>query len=118
MFFKPIRLTRRRAVFFVLALGVVLLTVILLLGAAERNRLPARHSTVRSVEECAAYLAALGWQTDPESADCRESVLPRTFDRVFSDYAQLQRQQGFDLAAWRGERILIYSLRVTNYGAH
>lgn len=117
MLLKPIRLTRRRAVFFVLALGVALCAVILLVSAADCRSAAARRGLVRSEADCIDYLASLGWETDAETVAFRDSVLPRTFDGVFADYAALQKQQGFDLSAWRGEPIVIYTARVTNYGA-
>ena len=117
MLLKPVRLTRRRAVFYVLALGVALCAVILLVSAADCRAAAVRRGLVRSEADCISYLSSLGWETEAETVSCRDSVLPRTFDGVFADYAALQKQQGFDLSAWRGEPITIYTARVTNYGA-
>ena len=61
------------------------------------------------------YLKSLGWEIDTSSEECREITLPREFDGIMADYAEMQREQGFELSDFAGLDCKQYTYTVTNY---
>ena len=46
----------------------------------------------------------------------REKItIPAEFNAAFTEYNELQKQQGFDLSTYAGETCTAYTYRVTNY---
>ncbi|HIY07280.1 MAG TPA: DUF4830 domain-containing protein [Candidatus Evtepia faecigallinarum] len=70
---------------------------------------------VASNAERVAYLESYGWIVAPEAAAAEDIRLPDTFDASYDDYLALQKDQGFDLAAYAGKTIQRYTYQVTNY---
>ncbi len=70
---------------------------------------------VKSNEDKIAYLESLGWQVSPEPIAVEELLIPEEFDESYQNYLVLQREQGFDLEAYRGKRVKRYSYEITNY---
>lgn len=66
-------------------------------------------------ESRVAYLESLGWQVETEPARVEEIILPDTFDESWSEYLQLQEEQGFDLERCQGKRVKRYAYTITNY---
>ena len=120
MFVFTAKLNRRKAVLFLIAFALVLAAIILavsLRGGKENGR-PARTpapTLVRTAGDAAAYLAALGWEVDPEPLEVREIVIPRSFSGVYADYVALQKQQGFPIEQYGGMDAVRYTFRVRNY---
>ena len=48
-------------------------------------------------------------------AESETVTLPKDFDKVFAAYNELQKQQGFDLAAYAGKTVERYTYIVQNY---
>ena len=59
------------------------------------------------------FIESLGWQV--EEGDFMEINIPEEFDRVYSDYNELQKSQGFDLSDYKGKRAMHYSYTIKNY---
>lgn len=109
---KMFPLTRKRAVALILLLAVLLAALVLL--CSGRGVLSA-HYNVAATDGRIAYLAALGWEADPQTEQAQEVVIPRIFSGVFADYNKLQLQQGFDLSPYAGMDCTAYTYQITNY---
>lgn len=66
-------------------------------------------------EERAAFLAQFGWQVCTVPLEVEEVTIPEEFDKVYQNYNDLQRSQGFDLAGYSGQRVKRWTYEVTNY---
>ena len=118
MFVWSFRMNRRELIITGVGLAIfVILAALLLVTADRRDR-----TTDDGVSLCAAtaqeraeFLGSYGWQTESTPLSVREVVIPRSFDADFREYSELQKKQGFDLEALKGERVKLYSYRVTNY---
>ncbi len=97
-----------------IVLGALLLLAVLLLGGILRAGSPggANGSTA---EDRARYLSELGWVIDPETESFEEVRIPAAFSSAYERYNELQLQQGFDLADYRGKCCGRYSYEVTNW---
>lgn len=61
------------------------------------------------------YLNSFGWEIDPESEECNEVTLPREFEGIMKDYAEMQYEQGFYLYDYAGLSCEQYTYQITNY---
>ena len=66
-------------------------------------------------EERVAYLAALGWEVEPEPLETLRLTLPETLEEPYRSYNELQLRQGFDLTPCLGETLERCTYRLTNY---
>lgn len=120
MFVFTAKLNRRKAVLLLVVVALVIAAVILAVsirgakGHSHTERAPAP-AAVRTADDAAAFLAALGWEVDPEPLEVRELVIPRQFSGVYADYVQLQKKQGFPIEQYGGMDAVRYTFRVRNY---
>lgn len=94
-------------------LAAALVCAVLLIVAIARPRSGTAVLTDRTSR--IEYLAALGFEADPESEQRQEILLPLEFEPVLENYNELQRQQGFDLSDYAGKSVTLYSYTVTNW---
>ena len=120
MFVFTAKLNRRKAVLFLIVFALILAAIIMAVslrgtgGTPRSDRTPAP-ILVRTAGDAAAYLAALGWEVEPEPVEVREIVIPRSFSGVYADYVALQKKQGFPIEQYGGRDAVRYTFRVKNY---
>ncbi len=68
-----------------------------------------------TAQERIAFLSQFGWQVEEEPVEIKEIQIPESFDEVYERYNALQREQGFDLTAYCGQKVKQWSYRVLNY---
>lgn len=73
------------------------------------------YDKVRSAEDAATFLAQFGWQVDTQPVEVREVTIPAEFDKVFSAYNELQKEQGLNLTKFRDKDVTRYTFAVKNY---
>ena len=114
MMIQAVRLTRKKAALAVILAGAVMAALILLLG---RGGSPAQQDRplLTSNAERVAYLQELGWEVAEEPLATQEMVIPQEFDDSYTQYIDLQRQQGFDLERYAGKRAKRYTYEILNY---
>jgi len=76
---------------------------------AEMNIKASNHS------ERMAFISQYGWQVDEEPAEVMEIIIPETFDDTYTAYNEIQKNQGFDLSLFVGNRLKRWSYVVRNY---
>ena len=111
---RKISPARRRAAVKVILFGTIAAAVILLAGVLGRR---SADSAIRAGtnEERIAYLQSLGWEVEPTPILEQEITLPKEVPEVLTQYNELQRQQGFDLAEYAGKKLTLYTYRITNH---
>ena len=111
---RKISPARRRAAVKVILFGTIAAAVILLAGVLGRR---SADSAIRAGtnQERIAYLQSLGWEVEPTPILEQEITLPKEFPEVLTQYNELQRQQGFDLAEYAGKKLTLYTYRITNH---
>ena len=108
------RLSKRKAALAVIAAGVLLAAVICLvswLRGAPAGDLP----QVADNPQRIAYLQSLGWEVETEPVETLQFLLPDPLAEPYLTYNELQKEQGFDLAAFAGKQVARYTYTVTNY---
>ena len=76
---------------------------------------PVTSAKVRDNTQRVEYLEAYGWEVQEEPESIVEIVIPEEFNKVFQQYNEVQKLQGFDLEKQKGKRVRRYTYVVTNY---
>lgn len=61
------------------------------------------------------FLGQFGWVVDQEPVEVSEVVIPGTFNDVYTQYNELQKEQGLDLTGYAGKTCKRWVYRVLNY---
>ena len=67
-----------------------------------------------NAQERLEFLTSLGWEADAEPVEVAEIIIPAEFDEVYTEYNELQKEQGFDLEVYCGLRVKRWTYRITN----
>nr|QGT51099.1 hypothetical protein Firmicute1046_1750 [uncultured Firmicutes bacterium] len=62
-----------------------------------------------------SYIESQGWQVEQRPVEISHITLPEDFDIIYQTYNALQKESGFDLTAYKGQRLARYSYRVLNH---
>ncbi|MDD6728234.1 MAG: DUF4830 domain-containing protein [Eubacteriales bacterium] len=65
-------------------------------------------------EERRDYLASYGWETDKDF-ETKELTVPESWNDVYINYNEIQKNQGFDLSDYKGRKVTLYTYKITNY---
>ena len=95
-------------VIFAAAVGIIVAVSMML--ADKKTDAPAMPSESYRVE----FLNEHGLIVSPD-VKREEITIPEEFGDVYSEYNELQIQQGFDLLPYKGRKAVLYSYRVLNY---
>lgn len=66
-------------------------------------------------EERVAFLEQFGWKVTAEPVEIKEVTIPEKFDDVYTNYNNIQKEQGLDLAPYAGKTCKQWIYAVTNY---
>lgn len=75
-----------------------------------------KYEKVKDAADVAAFLSQFGWQVKAEPIEVKEVVIPSEFDRIFTNYNEIQKQQGLDLTRYKRKTATRYTMEITNYG--
>ena len=104
--------SKQKIIFIILLFGMLLIALICLTAPPKTPFT----TTVASPEDAEQFLNSLGWEVDISQIEITQSILPKTYDSIFTEYNELQKQQNCDLTAFSGKEITVYTIPVTNYG--
>ena len=64
------------------------------------------------------FLRQFGWEVSEKELESIEVTVPKEFDRVMTEYNEIQRRQGLDLSSYKGKTVSRYTYEVTNYDGY
>lgn len=70
---------------------------------------------IRTNDDRVAFLKQFGWEVYPEALEEVTLKLPGEFDRIMTEYNEIQKSQGLDLSKYKGQEVVRYSYTVNNY---
>lgn len=117
MFVYSLKASSLKAVLTVGIAFAILLTLILTVpsyGAVETNAETVSYTDVKSAKDAAEFLKQFGWEVS-EAKETAEVKIPSEFDSVFSQYNDIQKKQGLDLAKYRRKTVTRYTFEVKNF---
>lgn len=65
-----------------------------------------------------AFLDEMGWEVGDTFDSAKTVLIPDDWNDVYEQYNNIQLQQGFDLTAYKGRRVDIYTYKIKNYPGH
>lgn len=99
----------------VLAVGITLTAVGVRVGRAEPAAAQSSFQGISGNEERREFLARYGWEVSAEAEETVAVSIPEEFDSVYTQYAALQKEQGFLLEKFKGRTLTRYTYTVLNY---
>lgn len=114
MFVFSTKLTKTKIATAVLVCACIALVVILAVpGTTQAGK--TNKTILKTNEERIDYLASYGWTTETEPLESSETVIPTEFDETYEKYNALQKEQGYDLTAYKGKTVTRFTYKLTNY---
>ena len=114
MFFYTAKFSKKKAIAIVAGIAVLLcLAIVIAVSVGGSNA--SGGNTLKTNEDRIAYLRTLGWEVEAAPLDVQNIVIPREFGDVYTEYIELQRQQGYTLEKYGGMNAVRYTYRITNY---
>lgn len=86
-------------------------------GTAQTSALVEQGYSIKgdSNEDRIQFLKQFGWEVKTQQKETREIAIPLDFSDVYTKYNEMQKQQGFDLEAYKGKRVQRFTYEITNY---
>ncbi len=94
--------------------GVVVIVLTFVSNHVTQSKSVSAVISASTDEERRNYLATFGWETE-EKFEEKELTIPQSWNQVYSDYNEVQLNQGFDLTAYKGRRVTLYTYTIKNY---
>ena len=107
MFVISMNAQKRRLIPTVLCLALIAAMLIAALCyPAERTMVTSTSAVSGQTDEaCAAFLTSLGYTAELPAVQVKEIRLPDVFDEALTTYNEAQKQVGYDLSAYAGQRV-------------
>ena len=116
MFTKTIKVKKPNLLAAAMLAGVICLLTILALTAFKFAKKGSY--TLENEQQRQEFLKEMGWEVGAEFDECKQILIPEEFNEVYNCYNDLQKQQGFDLSAYKGKSCDVYTYKVKNYKGH
>ena len=117
MFVCSLKASSLKAFFTVGIAFAILLTLILTVpsySALEADADTVSYADVKSAEDASEFLKQFGWEVS-EVRETAEVKIPSEFDSVFTQYNDIQKRQGLDLAKYHRKTVTRYTFEVRNF---
>ena len=103
-----------------LALGVfVLFTIVSLMVLSRESKMTSNDGSLNlkasTHEDRMSFVSQFGWEVEEDPIEIKEIIIPTEFDDTYNAYNQIQKEQGFDLTEYAGERAKRWTYIVKNY---
>ena len=73
------------------------------------------YEKIKSAEDAIGFLSQFGWTVNAEPVEVKTVTIPSEFDKIFSAYNELQKEQGLNLTKYKNKEVTRYTFTVTNY---
>lgn len=119
MFVFSIKTGKKQLLTTAICAGAVVLIAVLALALPTPkpavSGIPVVSTKAATGAERTSFLKNLGYEAEEQTVQVREIVLPDESDETIKQYNQLQKQMGFDLEAYLGKRVKVYTYRLLNH---
>ena len=87
-------------------------------GTPASNTQEIRYDKIKSAADAADFLAQFGWKVKPTPVEETNVTIPSEFDRIFTSYNEIQKQQGLDLSKYRRKTVKRYTFELSEYDGY
>ncbi len=122
MFIYSAKMNKKKLAMILVGVAAAILALVFILGGGDETEDP-RAAELKLLQKCRlatnedrlALLTDLGWEVAMQPEETREVRIPNEFSDVYARYNELQKEQGLDLAAHKGETVMRYTYLVVNH---
>ena len=109
--------------FAVILLTVSALVILLSLGGLGRASVLASSDNVnfggvKTNEDRVEFIAQFGIEVEEVPIEESDFSIPRDFDRILSEYNEIQKRQGLDISKYKNKKVTRYTYTVKNYDGY
>lgn len=123
MFICTVRANTIKFTAILLAAAAALVCIIAMTGTSSMYTTQAiatanrsiKYDKIKTDEDRVRFLSQFGWECDSTATEEVKLKLPAEFDRIMTEYNELQKAQGLDLHKFKGREIERYTYKITNY---
>ena len=76
------------------------------------------YGKINDAADVKEFLLQFGWETDNEPIETANVTVPQKFDRVISEYNQIQKGQGLNLEKYKGKDVVRFTFKIRNYSGY
>lgn len=76
------------------------------------------YDKIKTAEDVVSFLSQFGWEVNATPTEVKTVTVPEEFDKVFSAYNELQKEQGLNLSKYKNKEVTRYTFSVTNYPSY
>lgn len=93
---------------------IILAALAWFVAGAKKEAETEKEFTFESNSQRVEYLNTCGYIVEPEP-ESKDITIPAEFNAAYTEYNELQRSQGFDLLAYAGKEVTMYTYKILNY---
>ena len=109
------KLTRKQLILMFASAGAAVVLIIMLVSLLRAGSAIPGYSGVKSQNDRLTFVRSFGWEVDPSGELSDTILIPETFDAVYTQYNDMQIEQGLDLRYLVGREVERYSYPVLNH---
>lgn len=98
----------------ILALTGVVVIMITFVGNHSGAKQAMASVDCSTMQKRVAYIKSAGYTTDGTESS-KKVTIPAEFNDVYTQYNEVQAQQGFDLEKYKGKTLTIYTYNIVDY---
>lgn len=83
--------------------------------AAAGTTVSYNYEKIKNDDDVENFLGQFGWKVGAEPHESVEVTIPDEFDKIFTAYNELQKQQGLDLSRYKRKKVMRYTYVIENY---
>lgn len=107
--------SKGKKMFLFLILAAIAVAALFFFSKAKDESEADKMFTMATNAERVEFLNEQGWIVNPDPISKEEAIVPSVFDGIYADYAELQKEQGFDIEKYQGKPVMIITYQVLNY---
>jgi len=108
----------------ILSVAVIILVSVILVSSgtdilttkaiAEANK-SIKYDKIKTEEDRIGFISQFGWEVEGGAVESVKVTLPGEFDRIMTEYNELQKSQGLDLSKYKGRDVERHTYKLKNY---
>ena len=118
MFVYSVKTSKAKIITLFTALVAVIIAIFTVMSKGEKPA-TANESDINrkasTAQERRAFLSQYGWDISEDPVEVSEVIIPENFDDGYTEYAAMNKAQGFDLEPFKGVRAKRWTYTVFNY---
>ena len=97
-----------------LLVGIIVISITFVSNRTSEAQSVSAGISAKTDSERREYLSKYGYKLAKE-CEQKEITIPEKWNDVYNSYNQIQKNQGFDLTDYKGQKATLYTYTVTNY---